>query len=82
LTNGLVRFAIESAGIAGSTLVALVFLSSSLSNIDLTHQSFDVRAFTLIGVALLLAFTGNQIRDLLRLKFRRPRRLPVAVTSS
>ena len=79
LTSGLVRFAIETVGVAGALLVALVFLSSPLSSIDLTHQSFDVRAFTLIGVALLLAFTGNQIRDLLRLKFRRPSRVAVAM---
>jgi len=65
LTSGIVRFSIEIVGIAGALLVALVFLSSPLSNIDLTHQGFDVRAFTLVGVALLLAFTGNQIKELL-----------------
>ncbi len=68
-TAGIFYLVSEATVATGSFLVAFLFLSQPLSNIDLTHQSFEVRGLTSIGVLLLLVFTGSQVSDLIRLRF-------------
>ncbi len=80
--DNLALLAIEIIGFASFFLFEYRFLSQPLSNIDLTHESIDVRGLVSVGGVLLIIFVLGEVRELIRSSLtpgKPPTQLPAQV---